>query len=78
MSDLESKRYAEQGQVLKLLSEIQKDSSPIIISIGWVDNDKRIHPEIIIKSAPLYVVQKLIEEGYCLDITLQGVKVYKI
>lgn len=34
--------------------------------------------EIVLKSAPPAVAKELMDQGYSLDVTPQGVKVYKI
>ena len=77
MSDLEATKYEVQGQLLELLADIQRNSAPIELSIGWVKNGT-VQQGIVIKSAPPIVTQKLVEAGYQLDITQQGVRVYKI
>lgn len=77
MSDLEATKYEVQGQLLELLADIQRNSAPIELSIGWVKNGT-VQQGIVIKSAPPIVTQKLVEAGYQLDITQQGVRAYKI
>lgn len=78
MSDLlEGTKYEVQGQILELLADIQRNSAPIELSIGWVKNGT-VQQGIVIKSAPPIVTQKLVEAGYQLDIMQQGVRVYKI
>ena len=78
MGELESRRFETQGKILELLADIQKNSAPIELSIGWVDSRNIVRQGIVIKSAPPIVTQKLIEHGYCLDITVAGARVYKI
>lgn len=78
MGDSKSKDYEVQMDVLKILAEIQKESVPIHLSIGWTDTDRRIHQGIVLKSAPPAVAKELMDQGYSLDITPQGVKIYKI
>lgn len=78
MSDLsEGTKYEVQGQILELLVDIQRNSAPIELSIGWVKNGT-VQQGIVIKSAPPIVTQKLVEAGYQLNIMPQGVRVYKI
>lgn len=77
MNDLEAEAYEAQGQILEMLADIQRNTSSIEISIGWV-KDGIVQQGIIIKSAPSLAVQKLVEAGYCMEIMPQGVRVYKI
>ncbi len=77
MNELEAARYEEQGKILELLVEIQRTSAPIELSIGWA-GDGTVRQGVLIKSAPPVVTQKLVEAGYSLDITTQGVLVYRI
>lgn len=71
-------QYEENKKILRMLEDIQTKSAPIELSIGWVDKGNIVQREIVIKSAPPVVARELIEEGYCLDITPEGVIVYKI
>lgn len=78
MNDLEATKYEVQGQLLELLADIQRNSAPIELSIGWVNSSNTVQQGIVIKNAPPIVTQKLVEAGYQLDITQRGVRVYKI
>lgn len=78
MGELESIRFETQGKILELLADIQRASAPIELSIGWVSSNNVVQQGIVIKNAPPVVTQKLIEQGYSLDITAAGVRVYKI
>lgn len=78
MGELESIRFETQGKILELLADIQRTSAPIELSIGWVNSNNTVQQGIVIKNAPPVVTQKLVEAGYQLDITQQGVRVYKI
>lgn len=78
MGELESIRFETQGKILELLADIQRTSAPIELSIGWVSSNNVVQQGIVIKNAPPVVTQKLIEQGYSLDITVAGVRVYKI
>lgn len=75
--DLEITEYETQGELLGLLADIQRNSAPVELSIGWIKNGT-VQQGIVIKSAPSIVTQKLIEAGYQLDIMPHGVRVYKI
>lgn len=77
MDDLDAMKYEEQGLLLELLADIQRNSAPIELSIGWINYDT-VQQGIVIKSAPPLVTQKLVEAGYELDIMPQGVRVYKV
>lgn len=61
-----------------MLADVQRKSASIERSIGWVNKNGTVQQEIIIKSAPPIVVRKLIEEGYCLEVMLEGIRVYKV
>lgn len=78
MNDYEALQFETQGKLLEQLSNIQRNSAPIELSIGWVDNENIVRPGIMIKSAPPVVTQKLIAAGYNMEITNQGVKVFKV
>lgn len=78
MGELESSRFETQGKILELLADIQRTSAPIELSIGWVSSDNVVQQGVLIKKAPPVAAQKLAEAGYQLDITQQGVRVYKI
>lgn len=78
MGELENGRYEMQCKILELLADIQRNSAPIELSIGWTNGNNTVQQGIVIKNAPPVVTQKLIEHGYCLDITAAGVRVYKI
>lgn len=63
-------------KILDILADIQKDCSPIELSIGYVDDVNHVHHDCIcIKSAPPIVTAKLIEAGYSLNITPHGVHI---
>lgn len=74
MDEFEAIGYEMQGKILELLADIQRNSAPIELSIGWSANGV-VQQGIVIKSASPLVAQKLMEAGYCLDITSQGVMV---
>lgn len=78
MDEIKVMQYEENKKILRMLEDIQTKSAPIELSIGWVDKGNIVQREIVIKSAPPVVARELIEEGYCLDITPEGVIVYKI
>ena len=71
-------QYEEQGELLTLLADIQRKSAPIELSIGWVDKNNTVQRGIVIRSAPPTVARKPIEEGYSLEVTKTGIRVYKI
>lgn len=74
----EKEKYAIMQDLLKLLGEIQRNTAPIELSIGRTVNGIVHSCDVLIKKAPPLVTQKLIEAGYSLDITQNGVYVYKI
>lgn len=78
MNDLEKEEYAIQQELLQLLGEIQRNTAPIAMSIGYTDENNMCRNGIIITKAAPLVVNKLVEHGYNLDIIKQGVRVYKI
>lgn len=78
MDEIEAMKYEEDGKILCMLVGIQTKSAPIELSIGWVNNNNTVQQGIVIKSAPPVVMRKLIEEGYSLEVTPKGVRVYKI
>lgn len=64
-------------KLLLKLAEIQRTSAPIEISIGSLTASQMVENDtLIIKSAPPIVTKELIEAGYTLSITPEGVKVY--
>lgn len=77
MDGLEAMNYEAQGQILEMLADIQRNSAPIEISIGYVINGT-VQRGIVIKSAPPLVTQRLVDAGYLLDIMPQGVRVSKL
>ncbi len=74
----EDLQFETQGKLLEQLANIQRNSAPIELSIGWVDSENIVRPGIMIKSAPPVVAQKLITAGYNLEITPQGVRVHRV
>lgn len=78
MGELENSRFETQGKILELLADIQRNSAPIEISIGWTNSNNTVQQGIVIRKAPPVVTQKLVEAGYNLDIMAAGVRVYKI
>lgn len=78
MGELEKERYEVQGKILELLADIQRNSAPIEVSIGWVNKNNTVQQGIVLKAAPPIAVQKLVEAGYQLDVMAAGVRVYKI
>lgn len=64
-------------KLLSLLVDLQESCGPIEIKIGTTRNNVVTSDTIVILEAPPIVVQKLIENGYDLDITKEGVIVYK-
>ena len=75
MDEFEAMEYEAQGQILGLLADIQRGSTPIELSVGWTDSGGTVRQGIVVKSAPPIVAQKLVEAGYCLTIAPQGVVV---
>ena len=64
--------------LLGLLVDRQKDTSPIVLSIGYVNKDNIVqHDAVIIKEAAPIVINTLIEYGYNVSVTEQGVRVDK-
>lgn len=78
MNDLDAAKYEAQVQLLELLAEIQRNSAPVELSIGWVNSSNIVQQGVVIRSAPPLVTQKLVEAGYCLEITPQGVAAYRL
>lgn len=78
---VDKEKYAVMQELLASLGEMQSinGTAPIEISIGWVNsNNTVVDNEVIIKKAPPVVVEKLVNQGYSLDIMAAGVRVYKI
>ena len=78
---VDKEKFAVMQELLAELAKIQsiEGSAPIELSIGWVNqNNTVMDNEVIIKKAPPVVAQKLVEQGYSLDIIAAGVRVYKI
>lgn len=73
----EMEAYGTQMQILELLANVQRHSAPIEVSIGRVQ-DGVVRQGILLKSAPPVAVEKLVQAGYQLEITPDGVRVYKI
>lgn len=78
MNDLEKEQYSIQQELLNLLGEIQRNTAPIVISIGYVNRNNTVCSGLMIKEAPPAVTKKLTDAGYSMDITADGVRVYKI
>ena len=74
---VEMEAYGTQMQILELLANVQRHSAPIEVCIGRIQNGT-VHQGILIKSAPPVAVEKLVHAGYQLEITREGVRVYKI
>lgn len=62
-------------KLLTLLSLIQENSAPITLTIGSLSDNIVEHNGIIIKEAPPVVIEKLVKEGYLLDVSSDGVLV---
>lgn len=77
MNNLEKEQYAVQQELLSLLGELQRNTAPIEISIGYTNKNNIVCSGVVIKSAPPVVATKLVEQGYYLDIMKDGVHVSK-
>lgn len=67
----------EMKEALALLVDIQESAAPIEVSIGRIKDNMVQGDCLIIKQAPPVVANKLIQEGYHLDILKEGVSVMK-
>lgn len=74
---MDKERYAVQQELLAELLDIQRNSAPIVISIGWTDKDRVVHDGIMLKDAPPVVIEKLIQQGYSLSLCNNGLHVSK-
>ena len=60
----------DRKKVLETLCIIQRSCAPIEVSIGTTGENNFIdNKALVIKNAPPIVINKLIQEGYSLDIT---------
>ena len=67
----------DKKQLLNLLTEMQKNTAPIVVSIGYVSNNIVQHDAIVIKEAAPVITQELIQRGYHLSVDSNGVTVDK-
>lgn len=74
---VEMEAYGTQMQILELLANVQRHSAPIEVCIGRVQ-DGVVRQGILIKSAPPIAVEKLVQAGYNLEITPEGVRVFRV
>ena len=71
-------KTTEMKELLGKLVDLQESCAPIELRIGRVGKDNVVRNGcIVIKEAPPMVASKLMEYGYHLDITQQGVIVEK-
>lgn len=66
----------DKKQLLNLLTEMQKNTAPIVVSIGNV-RDNIVQHEIVIKEAAPIIIQELVKKGYHLNVDSNGVTVDK-
>ena len=63
-------------KILSILCDLQKGCAPIEVSIGTTGDNQMIdNKSLEIKNAPPVVIDKLVSEGYSLDIIDGGVRV---
>ena len=63
----------EKQVILKELCEWQaKGTAPIFLSIGWTDENKVVHDDIVIQLCPPLIINKLIGMGHLLSIDDHG------
>lgn len=67
----------DRKHLLNTLVDLQKTTSPVVVSIGHVFDGTVSHEHIVLKEAAPFVTQELIQRGYHLDITSNGVIVDK-
>ena len=73
------KKYKDSDkELLLLLMEMQKKTSPIELSIGYVTDSNQVRQGIVLHKAAPMVIETLIEKGYLCDLVGQGMMVYKL
>lgn len=65
-------------ELLVLLMEFQRETSPIRLSIGYTSTDGMVRQGVVIHVAPPLVVSMLIDKGYMCDLQADGMHVYKM
>ena len=72
------KQYKETDvELMKILLELQKLTSPIRMSIGYI-LDGKVEQGIVLHEAAPKVVEILIQEGYMCSLQENGLHVYKL
>ena len=60
-------------ELLTVLEDVQKDCSPITVSIGYTVDNMVYHDGVIIKEACNAVIKRLVAEGYLMSLTSDGI-----
>ncbi len=71
------KARKEATEILQVLAKIYEEYISIEVSLGYVKAGT-VHNGLVIKSAPPIFTEKLSDMGFSLDITSEGVHVYRI
>lgn len=73
------KKYKDSDrELLLLLMEMQEQTSPIELSIGYVTDSNQVRQGIVLHKAAPMVIETLIKKGYMCDLVGQGMMVYKL
>lgn len=65
-------------ECLTMLASLQTKTSPIELSIGFTDENGVVnHDFIVIKNCAPLIIEKLVEKGYFLSMSKQGLLVDK-
>ena len=65
-------------ELMTRLLKLQEQTSPIKMSIGYVESSHHVCHGIVLHEAAPKVINTLIEEGYSCDLTPYGMRVYKL
>ncbi len=64
-------------ELLLTLLKLQEKTSPIKISIGYIDGESQVRQGLVLHEAAPAVLEQLIREGYVCSLTNGGMSVYK-
>ena len=65
-------------ELMTILLKLQDKTSPIMMSIGYVDNNNQVCQGIVLHEAAPMVIETLLQDGYTCNLTQYGMRVYKL
>ena len=67
-----------QMDIVKIIYEAAKETSPVKLQFGKVVNHVVVHDNVIIKECPAFVMKRLADAGCSFSVDEDGVEVFKM